>query len=340
MQTSSVTKSPAKFVGGILPPDKNRTSPDHHLNHHLDVQKYSFQEILALFHLDKCAKITAEDMKRAKTIVLRMHPDKSQLSPEYFLFYKRALDVVADFYQEQIRTQQTVPQTNPVYVPQGKGISIGGVQDETNEVIQKAIPKMESKEFQKTFNRLFDENMLNKEKQKQDQERNQWFSQDNPIENLELRGDVHHKIEQIKQAQQTQQMTKYRGVQMLNMSGVAVGELYENDSDNSHYLTTDPFSKLKYDDLRKVHKDQTIFSVSESDINKIPQFNSVDHLKRERGSQNMTPLGKKEASQLLDNQQQQHKEQLLRHEYNTKLQTMQYEEKNKQVLSHFLLLKS
>ena len=312
-------------------------------NHHLDLQKYSFQDILALFHLDKCVKITAEDMKRAKLVVLRMHPDKSNLSPEYFLFYKRALDVVADFYQEQIRTQQSVPQTNPVYVAQGKGIGIGGFQDETNQVIQEAIPKMDAKVFQKQFNRLFDENMLNKEKQKQDQERNQWFSQENPIENLELKGDVHHKIEQIKRTQQSQQMMKYRGVQMLNMGGGAVGELYEDAADSSEhpvYLTTDPFSKLKYDDLRKVHKDQTVFSVSESDLQNVPQYNSVDHLKRERGSQNMSPLGKKEASQLLDHQQQQQKERLLKHEYNTKLQTMQYEEKNKKVLSHFLLLKS
>ena len=242
--------------------------------------------------------------------------------------------------QEQIRTQQTVPQTNPVYVPQGKGIGIGGFHDETKQVIQEAIPKMDSKVFHKQFNRLFDENMLNKEKQQQDQERNQWFTQDNPIEHTELQGDVHHKIEQIKQAQQTQQMAKYRGVQMLNMGGGAVGELYEDTiSSSSPYVTTDPFSKLKYDDLRKVHKDETVFSVRESDLQNVSQYHSVDHLKRERGSQNMTPLGKQEAAQLLDQEQQQQKERLLKHEYNTKLQTMQYEEKNKQVLSHFLFLK-
>ena len=306
--------------------------------HNLDVQTYSFQEILALFHLETCTQITLEDMKQAKKIVLGMHPDKSQLPPEYFLFYKRALDIVVDFYQEQTRTQQTVPMTNPVYVPQG---SKTGLDTETQREIQKKIAKTDTKEFQKKFNKLFDENMLNTEKRKKDQERNQWFSQETPDTPIDTRqGDVHHKIEKIKQANLSQNMIKYQGVQPLNMaSGGPIGNLYDEDMDNV-YVSTDPFSKLKYDDLRKVHKDETVFSVSETDLQHVTQYQSTDHLRRVRGSQPLTPLDKKEAMRLLAQKQSTEQEQILKREYQAKLSNMQYEEKNNQVLSQFLLLKS
>ena len=306
--------------------------------HNLDVKTYSFQEILSLFHLETCTQITLEDMKQAKKIVLGMHPDKSRLPPEYFLFYKRALDIVVDFYQEQTRTQQTVPMTNPVYVPQG---SKSGPDTETQQEIQKKIAKTDTKEFQKKFNKLFDENMLNMEKRKKDQERNQWFSQetsDIPIDTLQ--GDVHHKIEKIKQANLSQNMIKYQGVQPLNMaSGGPIGNLYDEDMDNV-YVSTDPFSKLKYDDLRKVHKDETVFSVSENDLQHVTQYQSADHLRRVRGSQSLTPLDKNGAMRLLAKKQSMEQEQILKQEYLAKLSNMQYEEKNNQILSQFLLLKS
>lgn len=306
--------------------------------HNLDVKTYSFQEILSLFHLETCTQITLEDMKQAKKIVLGMHPDKSRLAPEYFLFYKRALDIVVDFYQEQTRTQQTVPMTNPVYVPQG---SKSGPDTETQQEIQKKIAKTDTKEFQKKFNKLFDENMLNMEKRKKDQERNQWFSQetsDIPIDTLQ--GDVHHKIEKIKQANLSQNMIKYQGVQPLNMaSGGPIGNLYDEDMDNV-YVSTDPFSKLKYDDLRKVHKDETVFSVSENDLQHVTQYQSADHLRRVRGSQSLTPLDKNGAMRLLAKKQSMEQEQILKQEYLAKLSNMQYEEKNNQILSQFLLLKS
>jgi hypothetical protein len=308
--------------------------------HNLDIKTYSFQEILSLFHLETCTNITLEDMKYAKKIVLSMHPDKSQLPPEYFLFYKRALDIVVDFYQEQTRTQQTVPQSNPVYVPQG---TKNGLDTETQQEIQKKIAKTDTKEFQKKFNQLFDENMLNMEKQKKDQERNQWFTRETseiPIDITQLQGDVHHKIEKIKQAYPSQNMIKYQGVQPLNMiSGGPVGNLYDEDLDNV-YVSTDPFSKLKYDDLRKVHKDETVFTVSENDLQYITQYHSTDHLKRVRGAQSLTPLDKKEAMRLLAQKQSMEQEQILKQEYLAKLSNMEYEKKNNQILSQFLLLQS
>ena len=42
----------------------------------------------------------------------------------------------------------------------------------------------------------------------------------------------------------------------MNQDNAINNHLYEED-DNS-YVTSDPFGKLKFDDLRKVHRDQSV----------------------------------------------------------------------------------
>ena len=97
---------------------------------------------------------------------------------------------------------------------------------------------------------------------------------------------------------------------------------------------------MKFDDLRKVHKDQTIFAVSERDFSKVPQYSSVDHFVRERGKTSTAPLEKEESERILNLQNQQFRERMIKKEHASNLQTMRYEEKNKAVMSAFLQLKN
>ena len=57
----------------------------------------------------------AQDLKQAKKRVLMLHPDKSKLDPKYFLFYKKAFDIVVQFYDNQNR--QNIEVNNKAYVP-------------------------------------------------------------------------------------------------------------------------------------------------------------------------------------------------------------------------------
>ena len=54
----------------------------------LDISHYNLQDILSLFKVP--INFDEQDMKRAKAIVLKTHPDKSKLPPEYFRFYSQA----------------------------------------------------------------------------------------------------------------------------------------------------------------------------------------------------------------------------------------------------------
>ena len=100
------------------------------------------------------------------------------------------------------------------------------------------------------------------------------------------------------------------------------------------------FGKLKFDDLRKVHKDQTIFAVSERDIEKVPKYSSVDHFIKEREANPEKPMEKEEAERMLSQQNQVYREQMMRKEYIANLRIKENEIKNKNVLSNFLRLEN
>jgi len=311
--------------------------------HNLNIQMYSFREILELFQLQHASPLTEDHMKQAKMFVLKMHPDKSRLPPDYFLFYKKAFDILAEFYVNQRRVTQELPKEPIQYQAQGKGIG-PSLNKATSKKVQQSVNAMGRDQFQQTFNQLFEQNMLNTEQQQRAQERNQWFTEEasDPYANIRG-GSIHEKMEAVKKQQTSLHLAKYQGVQTLPMAASHANDLYDEDDDpraqSSHnYISTDPFSKLKFDDLRKVHRDQTVFAVGEQDYQQMAHYGSVDQYRQARGQQNLDPLGKTDATRLLEEQEKQWRDHMMRREYDAKLRTMAYEEKSKNVISHFLHL--
>lgn len=62
----------------------------------LNIENYNLPDILALFNLPTL--FNDQDLKRAKTMVLKTHPDKSNLSKDYFLFFTKAYRIVHQIY--------------------------------------------------------------------------------------------------------------------------------------------------------------------------------------------------------------------------------------------------
>ena len=297
--------------------------------YNLDIHMYSLQELLGLFDLNY--SITLEEMKRAKKKVLMTHPDKSKLPPEYFLFYKKAFDIVVKFYENQNKQNQPVTTEKRVY-----DTGHPSADKATINAVSKNIQSMDKRKFNATFNELFDKNMVTKT----NPDRNQWFTNETATYETTEKVSTQNMGQVFDKIKDTQRgMVKYRGVENLYMNSDFGKSIYDDENDDI-YVSSDPFSKLKFDDLRKVHKDQTVFGVSEKDIHNVQQYSSVDHMMRERGKQMLTPLEKQESERILAQQNQQYREQMMHKEYADKLKTMQYEEKNKNVLATFLRIKN
>jgi hypothetical protein len=296
-------------------------------SHNLNINTYSLEELLGIFDLKY--HITIEDLKRAKKKVLMLHPDKSKLPADYFLFYKKAFDVVCQFYENQNKQNAEVSSKNTAYVP---------IKAPTSAVQQVniVIEKMGEKGFQDKFNELFEKNMA----KKPDPERNAWFKNDEPAYQIDAHVNTKNMGEVLENIKQKNQgMVKYMGVQSLYTGGQKGSGLYDDDGEPSEeYVSCDPFSKLKYDDLRKVHKDQTVFSVSELDFAKVPKYESVDQYNRARAETEGKPLEKTEAETILATREREMQEKMMQKQYQAGLRTMEYEQKNKNVMASFLYL--
>lgn len=302
--------------------------------HNLNIHMYSFEELLGLFDLSY--EITQQDMKRAKNKVLMLHPDKSRLPADYFLFYKKALDIIFNYYQNNTKINQTVPKEKTDYSP----AEISDMNKSTTKKIKSTIGEMDPQEFQRKFNESFEKNM-----KKEITKVNEWFSTEDPVYDIKekvLQNNMGTIMENIKK--QNQGMVRYQGVQNMYSSGGT--NLYDEDdaddeSRNNQYVTSDPFSKLKYDDLRKVHKEQTIFAVSESDFKNVEQYKNIEHLNQVRNNKdNLKPLDKPHAERILLEQDRILKEKMAQKQHKSFMKTEEYTEKNKSILSSFLQLKN
>lgn len=296
--------------------------------HNLDVNMYSLKEVLDLFHLDY--DISIEDLKRAKKQVLSTHPDKSRLPSEYFLFFKKAFDIVVQFYNNQHKQDRDLSNTNTVYSTDG----FKNDNKHTTNSMQKLVDDMGEAQFNNQFNKLFEKNMV----KKPDNEKNKWFTSEKEVYEISERvtaGNMGQVIDKVRSNQQA--LVKHNDVQVLYSNNNTNNNFHEDDDDES-YVVSDPFSKLKFDDLRKVHKDQTVLNVSERDYANVKKYSSVDHFMRDRSSQSLTPLEKQQAEQLLQQQDRTYRERMMHKQYESNLRTNRYEEKNKQVMANFLRL--
>jgi hypothetical protein len=300
------------------------------MNHNLNINSYSLDELLGLFNLTY--NMTLNDLKNAKKQVLMLHPDKSKLSSDYFLFYKKAFEIIVQLFENNNKQNQKITEDTTKYQPLENALNKSTIQKVTT-----VAGEMNPKDFQNKFNELFENNMA----KKVDQQKNEWFSKDEPV----YKSDSSVSSKNMGQVfdsmkQQNAELVRYRGIQEIKLNNGT--RLYddEDEDEDDGYVTCDPFSKLKFDDLRKVHKDQTIFAVSESDYSKVQQYSSVDHYVRERGKVAVVPIEKEESERILDTRNQQFRERIMRKEHASNLQTLQYEEKNKTVMSAFLQLKN
>jgi hypothetical protein len=294
-------------------------------NHNLDIYTYSFQDILELFHLHP--EFNIEDLRKAKLVALKTHPDKSGLPPQYFLFYKKAFDIVLEYYNNSQKTNVPVPQLNPEYSTDQPLI----------KSVKNAISKTEdTKKFNDRFNKLYETNM----KKEVDTEKYRWFKEENPVYDIKATtttsaSGIHGAIDNLKRTSSS--LSIYKGVQELTLPTTATS-FYEDDAENEGYVTCDPFSKLKFDDLRKVHKDQTVLSVSERDFNPSKTFGSTDEMRKARGNDTLTPLEKSQAEKILREKEEQKREMLVKRQHDANLQTMRFKEKNSVILGEFLRL--
>jgi hypothetical protein len=297
------------------------------MTHNLDINTYSLEEIMGLLDLD--FNLTEESMRRAKKKVLMTHPDKSKLPQEYFLFYKQAYEIVLNIFKQKVRASSA---SSTVYDPNNIQRNTLGTNSQI-ELSGSHVKKVSNNKF----NELFETNVA----KKVDNAKYEWFKNEGADEfsgkNINPKN-MGSELEAFKQRQSS--MIVYRGVQELQSSNSGTSYFDDEDDTSNDYVSCDIFGKLKFDDLRKVHKDQTVLAVSESNLNQRKQYHSVDQFVRDRDqASNGASMTKQEAENVLERQRKEKERLIMQRQHRDYMLQKEYEDKMNNVRSAFLQLK-
>lgn len=228
----------------------------------LNIDNYDLNDILKLFKIP--FNYTQEDLKNCKKVVLKTHPDKSQLDKKYFLFFTKAYKLLFQIYtfrhKINIKQEDFEKDYDPEY----------DIEKENDEIINKI---KSSKNFNKLFNEIFENMSINNNKNGY----GDWIKNETSnLANLNCKNirEMRNVINKKKSTMDTV-LSKYDFNEMHSSYGLS------NLEDSCDNYSSDIFSKLRYDDLKDAHEN-TLIPVIDTNVKQ--KYNTVEDIKRERNN--------------------------------------------------------
>lgn len=231
----------------------------------LDINNYDLNDLLNLFQLDY--NFTKDELKKAKKVVLKTHPDKSGLDKDYFLFFSKAYKLIYSVFEFREKNQNMCVKT-PNY-------SSDDLHDSEKEALLKTF--IERDDFNKVFNQMFEEQNLHGPSNSSGY--GDWLNSDEDL-NIDVanKSNMNQKIEEKKK-----ELRSLVCVDKVDgLYGSAESNYSELLGDEPENYGSGVFSQLQYEDLRKAHK-ESVIPVTDEDIRQ--NFSSIDELTRYRNSE-------------------------------------------------------
>ena len=307
----------------------------------LNLDNYSLEDLLSLFKIDNIN--SQDEMSRAKSIALKMHPDKSGLDKEYFLFFSKAYKMLYNLHIIQDKTRE-----------RGKNSDYANYKDsmdsDNREILDKLLKdKQSARDFNQWFNREFESMRIKDDFT--DTGYGDWFKAEgdykadnnanydyankpgdtllsNRPKNIES---MHRSIEERKR--ELYQVVKHEDIQDYNRVTTGFSDIGDVAPDN---YSSGLFSGgLAFQDLKQAHT-ETVIPVDERDADK--RQITFDTLKHERGIK-IDPLDQSAANARLQQQERLQREQGVQRMYKMMRQQEQVEENNKEWWKKYKLLK-
>ena len=234
-------------------------------NFDLDIDNYDLVDILNLFKLDY--EFDRDNMKKAKAIALKTHPDKSGLNKEFFLFYMKAYKMLEAIYNYRYKKQLCVK--NQEYTVEV---------NEANKNLLKKLDGKSAKEFNVWFNKMFESVKVRDEDL--DTGYGEWFKSNEGIDS----GNITN-MSEMSEAFRNRKEKGRALVLHKEVNDMGGNSMYDLTRDKPDEYSSDIFSNLRYEDLKKAHT-ETVVPVTMEDYHTRPKFDSVDSYKRHRESNN------------------------------------------------------
>ena len=232
----------------------------------LNIDNYNLKELLSLFSISE--NFTENDMKHAKKVVLKTHPDKSGLDPKYFLFFSKAYKIIYGIYsfrETNIRDHEKYKTLD---------------HENNNEIIKKALSsRTVKKDFNKWFNELFEKAKIEDEYNSHGYE--EWLKSEEDLDNFSNL----NKKEQDEKLEEKR--NKIKSLIKVNEINDIQSEGYNLLREKPDYYSSDIFSRLPFEDLKRAHQ-ESIIPITNSDLLNIEQ-RSEAKLKSQRDEKILIP---------------------------------------------------
>ena len=244
----------------------------------LNIDNYNLQELLSLFSISE--NFTEKDMKEAKKIVLKTHPDKSGLDPKYFLFFSKAYKIIYGIFEFR--------ETNKKDHSKYKTLD----NQENDEIIKNALASNTvKKDFNKWFNELFEKSKIEDEYNNSGYEN--WLKSDEDLENFSNLNKEQQEIKLEEKRNKIKTLSKFHEIKDIQAGGYDL--LRQKPEDYS----SDIFSSLAFEDLKKAHQ-ESVIPITKQDINNIEQ-RTMSQLKIQRDEKIIIPTMEQSKQLLSDN---------------------------------------
>ena len=228
----------------------------------LNIHNYELNDLLNLFKIP--FNFGESELKEAKKMTLKMHPDKSGLAKEYFIFFSKAYKYILKIHQ--IRQSSTT--TNIDYHTDDIW------SNEYNVLLDGKIKSMNQKEYSNWFNETFEKMKINDN----DTETGygDWLKSDEDLN--------------TSTAQNSSQMNEYIQNRKNQIRSLVIHKDFQDMYCGNHYdllrdtpesYSSGMFDKLQFEDLKKAHV-ESVIPVTEEDFNNRKKYRNIDELNRER----------------------------------------------------------
>jgi hypothetical protein len=249
-------------------------------NFDLNIDNYDLEDLLNLFHLNY--EFDENELKTAKTVALKTHPDKSGLNKEVFLFFMKAYKMIESIYEFKLKRAKCARNTS---------YENEKMESDKKTLLLKKLDGMKAKDFNTWFNKMFEKVKVNDDDV--DSGYGKWFKSDEDVneETVTNKRDMEAVFNKKKAA--SRELVLHKGVnEMVHGGG------YDLTRSKPEEYSSDIFSKLQYDDLRKAHT-ETVVPVTQEDYLRRKKYNNVESLKKDRAENNPAMLSLAQSKELL-----------------------------------------
>lgn len=306
----------------------------------LNIDNYSLDDILQLFRLS--SDFDEADMKNAKKLVLKMHPDKSHLDAKYFLFFSKAYKVLYSIYEFKQKSQtQKIEDVEYENVEFDDSEIADDYKKKGLQTFFEKNKKLKSpQQFNKWFNKHFENNKLLSESDTNGY--GDWLKSEEDLDEFGLN-------QQLSLSEMTRHIEKKKTEMrsLITYDESSIHDFYQNTTitasalsgEAPKYYSSDLFSALPYQDLKQAHT-ETVIPVTYDDYKNKQKFNNINEIQQYRQTQDTTPLSEIQAREYLTNKSKMEEKEGSKLAYDLAKQVEQSKQKNKAFWSNIMSIKN